>query len=643
MIVQKRALVAAALASLTSIPALAVSLGEAKVRSYLGQPLLVQVALPGTSYAEGSNLRARIGEPEDFERLSLQYEHGIASLRVRPVERDGNWVIEISSNAPFKQPILEFPLKVFAGENRLLRAYTLLLDPPSYQLQQASVPVRRSRPEEAPAPSSPPAMASYSPYTYEVQSGDTLWPIAAAVKPANSNTARMMRAILEANPEAFIDGDVNRLLSGSTLRIPNVAWGEVGPYERQKGGTPPTTRKEIRLRAGGTAAEQKPLPTVPDITVAESDIDQPRIAVVGNDASQNTSPKEYLEQQVYLTQEEFEKNRLEQQEIREQLAKLTQELAQLQRLMLLKDQQIEALQSVVASQQQALEVSESITAERIAADIKPTETAAEVSPRAAVELKKPAIATEGSQRRTDFPWWIAIVLIIALPLLGWVIWTRRSQAEGKNAVLAELPEISNAPPAPYSEEVNAHTQKTRDVGDTSEVQAESTRNRKEESLQVSRDRPEAISEVDESMTELNDALPELDEFQASVQGSLDLDKETEYEQISDDELAELAEQLNRELESDYPEPIPGNVAQDFGGDDLGRSPGSTVGDTGDLPTLDLQEGLEYDEVDESLDLARAYLVVGDNAAAIAILEQALESATEPEKRRRIEELMAEAV
>src|SRR5690606_2921012 len=54
----------------------------------------------------------------------------------------------------------------------------------------------------------------------QVQRGDTLWEIAARVRPDNRlDMNQMMLAIYEANPQAF-EGNLNRLNAGATLRIP---------------------------------------------------------------------------------------------------------------------------------------------------------------------------------------------------------------------------------------------------------------------------------------------------------------------------------------------------------------------------------------------------------------------------------------
>ncbi|MFT5879001.1 MAG: pilus assembly protein FimV [Moritella sp.] len=66
-------------------------------------------------------------------------------------------------------------------------------------------------------PSSP---TSYGP----VAKSDTLWSIAKATRPnARLNLYQTMAAIVALNPYAFLDGDINRIIDGSILKIPSAA------------------------------------------------------------------------------------------------------------------------------------------------------------------------------------------------------------------------------------------------------------------------------------------------------------------------------------------------------------------------------------------------------------------------------------
>jgi pilus assembly protein FimV len=54
-----------------------------------------------------------------------------------------------------------------------------------------------------------------------VRGGDTAGKIAAANKPANVSLDQMLVALLQANPDAFIGGNVNRLKAGAVLEVPS--------------------------------------------------------------------------------------------------------------------------------------------------------------------------------------------------------------------------------------------------------------------------------------------------------------------------------------------------------------------------------------------------------------------------------------
>jgi pilus assembly protein FimV len=82
-----------------------------------------------------------------------------------------------------------------------------------------------------PAPAPPTVVASLQPKPaaaslaaleqhVKVRSGDTLSRIARANKPANVSLDQMLVALLRANPNAFIDGNVNLLKAGADLKIP---------------------------------------------------------------------------------------------------------------------------------------------------------------------------------------------------------------------------------------------------------------------------------------------------------------------------------------------------------------------------------------------------------------------------------------
>ncbi len=78
-------------------------------------------------------------------------------------------------------------------------------------------PAAKSAPQKAPA-----APAAAVPAEYEVAKGDTLFRIAGRVRHQGVTLNQMVLGLYRANPEAFLDGNINQLIVGRVLRIPTL-------------------------------------------------------------------------------------------------------------------------------------------------------------------------------------------------------------------------------------------------------------------------------------------------------------------------------------------------------------------------------------------------------------------------------------
>jgi pilus assembly protein FimV len=67
-----------------------------------------------------------------------------------------------------------------------------------------------------------------------VRSGDTAGKIAGANKPANVSLDQMLVAMLRSNPDAFADGNINRLRSGAVLEMPSAEDAALVPTDEAK-------------------------------------------------------------------------------------------------------------------------------------------------------------------------------------------------------------------------------------------------------------------------------------------------------------------------------------------------------------------------------------------------------------------------
>jgi pilus assembly protein FimV len=223
--------------------AVALGLGEIRLSSALNEPLRAEIALVSATPEDLAELKVALASAEAFERYGLYRPLYLTRLQFTVVPAASGAVIRVTSEDPITEPFVTFLVEASWPRGRLLREYTVLLDPPVFapppaaRASGATAPVRAEPADsgriERPAPSRPaaaapgePARESSAPAPFEgdevrVQRGDTLWSIAERVRPGGATTMNQtMLALFEANPEAF-EGNINRLNAGSVLRVPS--------------------------------------------------------------------------------------------------------------------------------------------------------------------------------------------------------------------------------------------------------------------------------------------------------------------------------------------------------------------------------------------------------------------------------------
>lgn len=244
-------------------PVWALGLGQLKLKSGQGQPLLAEIPVITAEPAELERLQARLASPETFLRVGLPLPDSLVSDLQFSLVRDaeGKPVIRVTSPGPVAIPMLTFLLEVDWGEGRLVREYSVLVAAPE-SVAAAAVPeievaegapsnaiVRDSEAasNQAPLPEANTAAATISPPHASrsasaatvvvgssvvatpvaagqtlpvVQRGQTLSGIAAAMKQPGQDLQTVMAALLLANPQAFINGNPHRLREGAVLQLP---------------------------------------------------------------------------------------------------------------------------------------------------------------------------------------------------------------------------------------------------------------------------------------------------------------------------------------------------------------------------------------------------------------------------------------
>ncbi len=228
-----RALISATLLAPTA--AFGLGLGEIRLNSGLNEPLSAEIDLVAATPEELAALQASLASSEIFQRYGLDRPAYLNSIEFRVGRgQDGRNVLLVHSRDSISEPFVSFLVDVNWARGRLLREYTVLLDPPilaAPSAARAAEPIvapttAPSQPQsapaqQAPAPASAASVATDGSTTHRVERGDTLYEIAGTLSGGERQaTQRLMLGLFRANPEAF-NGNINQLRAGAILRVPD--------------------------------------------------------------------------------------------------------------------------------------------------------------------------------------------------------------------------------------------------------------------------------------------------------------------------------------------------------------------------------------------------------------------------------------
>ncbi len=234
-----------ALFGLPASSAFALALGRITVQSALGEPLRAEIDIPEINADEAASLKPALAAPGAFRAAGLEYNPALAGVQISLQRRaDGRAYIRLVSDRAVSEPFVDLIVQASWASGRIVRDYTILLDPPTLRArtpaapippQVAATPIAPARvapapvaPAAATAPAAPtrvaaaPAAPTRQSQTRQltVQRGDTASEIARANKPAAVSLDQMLVALLRANQNAFINGNLNLLKAGAVLTMP---------------------------------------------------------------------------------------------------------------------------------------------------------------------------------------------------------------------------------------------------------------------------------------------------------------------------------------------------------------------------------------------------------------------------------------
>lgn len=345
-----RAGIALACGVLLSSSTLAAELGDITLSSALNEPLAAAIELEGLGGVSVADISVTLGDEAAYEQAGIERDPVLddVTVTIESTTADEGRILLASARA-VSEPFLNLIVAVTEPDGTTAqKEYTLLLElpgnDPATQTATATPPAATTQPQ--------PAAAAGNAQGYQVGPGDTLWEIAANTRPDSSVTVQqMMLAIQRANPDAFLNGNINTLLSGRVLRIPSqqdiaaidrqAAVAQVSQQNTALGGQPlagdntggagggADARDQLRLLSGDAAAE------------------------AGNGGGDLAATIAALENELMLSEESLDRARLQNAELNSRLAALQEQIDLLENIIAMEDDRIATLQAELVRQAEA--------------------------------------------------------------------------------------------------------------------------------------------------------------------------------------------------------------------------------------------------------------------------------------------------
>ncbi|MCZ6500892.1 MAG: hypothetical protein O6945_00080 [Gammaproteobacteria bacterium] len=367
--IQRLLLLAAALVALFCESAYGLGLGKLELNSALNQEFKADIELTNTGGLTIEEILPNLASPADFDRVGVERNYLLTDLRFRIIQNDnGEMIVRVTSNRPIIEPFLNFIVEVLWPNGRLLREYTVLLDPPLFGQQGVApiTPGQTFQAERRPVPPQP--ESRQAPPTQEgdivddeygiTGAGDTLWAIALKTRSDDSvSIQQTMLALLKANPEAFINDNINLLKAGYVLRIPDRR--EI----RQE--TVTSAIAEVRVQnqefedyRAGRVAQLDATRRQPGTGGTSTDREEGELRLLAADQSSgqraaDTAAMQALENELDVAREDLDRARRANTELNARVDELAGQLEELDKLVALKDDQLAAFRAQLQKMQEA--------------------------------------------------------------------------------------------------------------------------------------------------------------------------------------------------------------------------------------------------------------------------------------------------
>lgn len=389
--VRKLVLAIAAASALSSGMAHALGLGELTLKSTLNQPLVAEIELLDVKDLTSAEVVPSLASPEDFAKAGVDRQAFLNDLTFTPVlNASGKSILRVTSSKPLSEPMVKFLVQVMWPNGRLLRDYSVLLDPSKFSPQTADAAAQPAPAQTVTAP----VTGATKPSQHTTTPRDTLWEIAAKARNGGSIQQTML-AIQALNPDAFIDGNINRLKTGQVLRLPdqvqstnlpqpkaiaevaaqNTAWRQGRRYVAKPG----TGQQQLDATKRARGEDASSQAATDKLSLVSAD--------TGKGGKGAAGDAKALSNKLAVTQESLDTTRRDNAELKSRMSDLQSQLDKLQRLIELKNNQLAKLQAEGGADAPATAPTAPAMSAELAAN--PAATPADAAPAPAPETAAP--------------------------------------------------------------------------------------------------------------------------------------------------------------------------------------------------------------------------------------------------------------
>ncbi|HCJ6266185.1 FimV family protein [Pseudomonas aeruginosa] len=300
----------------------ALGVGDITLHSALNQPLDADIELLDVGDLGADEIEVRLAGADVFAAAGVERLQFLNELRFSPVlqGRGGNR-IHVSSSRPVQEPYLNFLVEVARPNGRIVREFTVLLDPLGYtprMLPAARSGIEPQRQSSTPAPAPRSAAAVVDPALLEpgdeylARPNDNLWAISGRLRGAgNADRAQLMEALYQLNPQAFVNADRHRLKAGARLRLP-------AGYQPERGAPGAVKEAAVEVLPPADAAVVENAPAALVEAQRQADAEAEALARQREELSQRMDD---LQRQLQALQEQLQQRDHQVAELQQQLAR----------------------------------------------------------------------------------------------------------------------------------------------------------------------------------------------------------------------------------------------------------------------------------------------------------------------------------